>query len=826
MKKIALFLGLALLCLLITPRVLAQNVVLPFPQVTIAYQWVDVTIEDQVATTHVTQKFVNQNDWMAEGNYLFPLPAGAAVTQLTMWVDGVPIEANILPAGEARQIYDEIVRQLRDPALLEYVGSSAIQANVFPIPAGGERTIEIEYQQLLVADNGLFHYSYPQSANLYSNLPLGEQRISVDLRANEALRAIYSGSHPVDIFRHTDKHAVIGFEAANIQADNDFELHYSVSADEIGLNLLTYKEPGEDGFFVLLAAPGVEIDPDEIVERDIILIMDTSGSMAGEKLAQTKEAASYVVSNLNDGDRFNVVTFATGIRRFAEALVSAASAAESLDFIESLEAIGATNISLALLDALAQADDERPTTILFLTDGLATEGITDTDLLVAAIQQEAPANVRIFAFGVGDDVDTILLDSISSNHRGTTTYVRPNQSIQEEVTGFYAKISQPVLANLSIEVDGVVVEQFYPTTLPDLFAGTQLVVTGRYRDGGEASITLNGNINGRLARYSYDEQWFRVNSGSDFIPRLWATRAIGHLLTQIRIQGENQELIDSVVTLSLRYGIITPYTSFLITEDDIFSDQARAAAADEAADEFAAPAPASGADAVNEAEASGGMAGAAVPTPFAMATSAPGEMPPVPLAFVPPPDLLGTQNGQPVQYVGSKTFVYRDGLWLDTQFNPDAYQVERVGFASDTYFALIDVAPELATYLALSDRVLVVFQGVAYEVVLEGADTQITMPVAANNVGTDPSLMPSPVPLTRPASTSTPEVEIAAVNEDQINEQNNGERESLIDVTDPVPENENQQLENETSPRWPLLLGALFVLAGLALAVRLVMVRR
>ena len=220
-------------------------------------------------------------------------------------------------------------------------------------------------------------------------------------------------------------------------------------------------------------------------------------------------------------------------------------------------------------------DQERPTTIIFVTDGLATEGITEMDLLLDAVGEAMPQNARIFAFGVGNDVDPDLLDNLAQNHRGTTTYVRPGQAIDEEVSSFYAKVSSPVLANIKLDYDGVIVEQTYPQTLPDLFAGTQLVVTGRYREGGPAAITLSGEVNGRSQEFTYADNLFRSDGGDDFIPRLWATRAIGHLLREIRLHGEKDELVQSVVNLSIRYGIITPYTSYLIEEDDIFSQTGR-----------------------------------------------------------------------------------------------------------------------------------------------------------------------------------------------------------------------------------------------------------
>lgn len=421
-KTIALFLTIFVFMMSVVGTAVAQDEpILPEPMppiwnvdgLTIEYQRVETHIDNQIATTHIEQLFVNDNDWLLEGAYLFPLPEGAAVSQLTMWVDGQPIEAKILEKDEARQIYDEIVRQLRDPALLEYVGTQAIQANVFPIPAHDERRIEIEYTQLLPADNGVIHYVYPQSTDLYTNAPLENQSIRVELLSDEAIRAIYSPSHPVAISREGDFKAVVGYEDSDVVADTDFELYVTVSLEEIGLNLLSYKEADQDGFFTLLVAPSVVVD--EVIAKDVIVVMDTSGSMEGEKMAQAQEAARYIVEHLNPEDRFNMVSFSTGVRLYEPALVSAENSDGVGSFINSLEAVGGTNISQALLEAANLVDEQRPTTITFLTDGLATEGITDTPLLLDAVKQALPRNARIFVFGVGDDLDPNLLDGGKSS---------------------------------------------------------------------------------------------------------------------------------------------------------------------------------------------------------------------------------------------------------------------------------------------------------------------------------------------------------------------------------------------------------------------------
>jgi len=712
----------------------------------IAFQRVDVTIEDQVATTHIEQLFVNEGNRIAEGVYLFPLPEGAAVNQLTMWVNGQPIEAKILEAGEARAIYDEIVRQLRDPALLEYVGTGAIQANVFPIPAGDERRIEIEYAQILSADNGLVHYVYPQSTDLYTNAPLDTQSIRVDVRSDEAIRAIYSPSHPVVVSRDGEFRATAGYEANDVIADKDFELYYSVSPEEIGLNLLSYKETGEDGFFLMLVAPTVEVDPQDVVAKDVILVLDTSGSMEGEKMAQAKEAARYVVERLNPQDRFNVVAFSTGVRSYASELAPAADGDGALPFIDRLEAMGGTNISLALLEAMNQADAERPLTVIFLTDGLATEGIIETPLLLDAVGEAAPASARLFAFGVGDDVDTLLLDSLTENHRGTTTYVRPGEAIDEAVSGFYAKVSTPVLADVTLEVDGLTVEQLYPAELPDLFAGTQLAITGRYLQAGPATITLRGDLNGETQTFVYEDNVFRSQGGDEFLPRLWATRAIGHLLQQIRLHGENEELVQSVVTLSIRYGIITPYTSYLIEEEDIFTQSGRDMIVEEEMADAEEPAPFTGAEAVDEAEEAGELAAAEAPQPV--------EVTRVVSEVVVEGEAVEVER-RVIETVGNKAFVYRDGVWIDTAFDADSQTPQRVGFASDAYFDLLSAAPNLGRYMALGPRVLLVYEGVAYEIVEGEGQTDIALPEATTTADTSPGAVeatPIPEETTEPIS--------------------------------------------------------------------------
>src|SRR5690606_24230671 len=281
----------------------------------------------------------------------------------------------------------------------------AIQANVFPIPPGETRRIELAYTQVLEVDNGLIHYVYPLDVTrLTSRRPIQEMSVSVNVESNDEVSSIYSPSHEIAISRQGDESFRVGFEENFFVPDQDFSLYWGVASDTINVNLLTYRESAnDDGFFMLLVQPPLELPEDQIIPRDSIIVLDQSGSMDVAKGEQAQHAATYVLDNLNPRDRFNVVLFSTGWRVFSNEIESSDAAEEAIDWINGMFPEGGTDINGALVTALEMTDSERPTTILFLTDGLPTEGEIDPEDILENIEAEAGPNVRIFAFGVGDD---------------------------------------------------------------------------------------------------------------------------------------------------------------------------------------------------------------------------------------------------------------------------------------------------------------------------------------------------------------------------------------------------------------------------------------
>lgn len=653
---------------------------------------VTVTIDNQVARTHVDETFTNPSDYQLEGTYIFPLPEDATISDFAMWVDGKKLEGQVLDRAQARQIYEDIVRRRRDPALLEYIGRNAFQAHIFPIPPHSDKRVEIDYSQVLASANGLIKYVYPLNTEKFSPDPLADVSVNVTIRSEQALKAIYSPSHTVKVVRADDYNASVGYEASNVKPDRDFVLYYGVSSDQIGATLLSYKpDPATDGFFLLLVTPQVKAPKEQVVARDVILVLDTSGSMQGEKIDQAKRALKYVLEQLNADDRFNVITFSTGVVPFASSLRPTSAKSDAEQFVDQIAAGGSTDINRALLEGLADSDPNRPTVVIFLTDGLPTVGETDVQKILDNIRQAAGQNVRLFTFGVGDDVNTLLLDSLAEQHRGVSAYVRPGEKIDETVSDFYAKISTPVLSDVSVDWGGMQVTDVYPYPLPDLFAGSQLVVAGRYRGGGPASITLKGTVNGQPQSFSFEDLSFSSAGGDKFIAPLWATRKIGYLLAQIRLNGENKEAVDEIVSLAVRYGIVTPYTSFLIDErQDVFTPQGLGGAAQNMQKQMTtAPMPTAGAAAITGSQVNRALREA---------------------------DSAANDSSDQVKQIGDKAFILRDGIWTDTSFDPTKMTPTKIQFGSDDYFNLLEQHPEWAPYASLGDQVIFVADATAYQI--------------------------------------------------------------------------------------------------------------
>ncbi len=727
------------------------------------YQWgaieiestrVTANIHDQVAHTKVEQVLYNPNPQQMEGSLLFPVPRGAQLDKFTMEIDGKMVEAELLKSVKARGIYEEIVRKMKDPALLEYADRDLFKLRIFPIPAHGQKRVTFSYTQVLKSDSGLVSYAFPLNTTRFSTRPLKNVSVKVELESTQPLKSIYSPSHKVEVRRKGDDRATIGFETADVKCDSDFELFYKADTDELGANLMTYKTGNDDGYFLMLLSPGVVAKKHTVNPKDVTFVIDTSGSMQGNKIKQARKALEFCVDSLNEEDRFEVVHFSTEVEPLFHGLrkVSDGSRKEAQDFIKDLQATGSTALDSALQEALKvrPKDSERPYLVIFLTDGLPTIGVTDEKAIIEHAREGGGGNTRVFCFGVGYDVNTRLLDRIAEETHAVTQYVLPEEDIEAKVSSFFAKVKEPVLANPKLQFpDGVRVSKLYPSPLPDLFSGEQLVLVGRYNHDAHGKVVLEGTVNGATKKFRYDVD-FSTDEQHDFIPRLWATRRVGYLLDEIRLHGDNTESRDEVTTLARKYGIVTPYTAYLIVEDEkkrnvpvamrsmqkldrddiamkqggqLYYDYKRkvsgeaAVANSQYSSNFKDANNASDALANNQALGSRQASGTAFAA--AMTTS------PMPVAAGLPAEAKAegnilaqvNQSAQQTRFVAGKNFFLNGSQWLDTDVqNVTKAKHVRVQFNSKEYFDLARTNKQALPWLAQGNNVQFVMNGLVYEI--------------------------------------------------------------------------------------------------------------
>jgi Ca-activated chloride channel family protein len=784
MKTIRILMTLVLLTALLAANARGQGLLIPkdesIPPLAIKHQRVDVRVTDGVAAVKIEQVFRNGTDRDLEAIYVFPLPEGAAISDFGMYINGKRISGEVVEKGKARKIYEDIVRRMRDPGLLEHMGDNLFRVSVYPVPKNGEQKFEIEYSQQLAFEAGLYKLVYPLKTGQQSSRLLEDFTIGVRLSSKVPLKTIYSPSHQVGITRKGENEAVIGFEENRSLLDKDFVLYYGISQKQFGLNLLTHATQGQDGYFMMMIAPAVEPPGGKPLPKDVTFVFDSSGSMSGGKIEQARKALQYCIGRLNDADRFNVVRFSTDVETFKSALVEAtpANREAAVKFVETMEARGGTAIHDALLTALATAPDpQRPAFVVFLTDGQPTIGETDPDVIAKAVGGKNAAGVRLFVFGVGDEVNSRLLDRLASGNGGQPAYVKPGEDIEVKVSTLADKISQPVLGKPVVTIDKLATRHIHPKELPDLFAGEQVTLVGRYQGDGHVAVRLTGLVNGKKQEFVYEQTFPASNADNTFIPRLWATRRVGYLLEEIRLRGASQELQDEVIQLGKEYGIMTPYTSYLVLENDKSYEEhgiprsslsapgkdkelgdRRERAAEQKLQAFgrgaggsgnrpggessdlsySAATPALEADALGAVDAVrtrslGKKSGAEreVRQPAATpAVIAPSEKPESVARRIASSEGASsismseaiqeykradspTDESSRVQRVEGRTFYLIDGVWADSAYRAGGTE-QKVRFASPEYFTLLEEKPALKPFFALGERVIVVLDNVAY----------------------------------------------------------------------------------------------------------------
>jgi Ca-activated chloride channel homolog len=684
---------------------------------------VTVRVTDRVATVEVEEWFRNNGGGLGESDYVYPLPGEAVFSSYSLYQGDQELRGELMDAAEARGIYEAIVRARRDPALIELVGKGMLRARVFPIEPGQTRRITLRYTQVLDRAGDALQFRYAAGARrppvFAQPFPIPPQPIPAPRRAPEPAALMRGAAEPApltftmtvadgarfaDAFSPTHQLRVERVRGAMTvrprdELTGDFAVFLPFAERPVGVTLATHRPAGEDGFFMLTLSPGAVSESS--VPRDVTAVIDVSGSMSGEKMEQARRALHQLLGTLGAADRVRLIAFSNSVRSWRDDWTRATPAElrAAREWVDGLRADGGTNISGALERAFAQASPAgRLPIVIFLTDGLPTAGETQPER-IAGMAESRRGRARVFAFGVGYDVNTMLLDRLSEAARGTTQYVQPGEDVEQAVGVLAAKVRHPVLTDIALERGPARLTDVYPRELPDLFAGEELVVFGRYDGTGRGAIAVTGRRDQRSERYATDASFPARADANDYIPRLWASRRLGDLDRRIRSaqadgasREQVQRLVDELRETALRYGLLSEYTAYLVQEPGMV-----------VADGVMPPAaPAVGQAAVMRAEQARRSREVASVAQMDEAQQFAGARLKLDALVV---TGAGAADGG-ARAIAGRMFILRDSVWVDTR-HADTTRVVTVQPYSDAYFALLRELPEIALIAREVETVLV-----------------------------------------------------------------------------------------------------------------------
>ena len=704
----------------IMPPIHPQPRPMPMPMPGVALEKVDakVMVKDRAAVTTLTFTLRNPGARPQESVVLAPVPSAAVFRSFSLeGPGGGEMKAELLPRDEARRIYDDIVRRMIDPGLLEFAGTGLVRSSVFPVPPGGTSRARLVYEEILPEDSGRIDYRLPRTEGPGQSVPWSVQ---IDWSMPGGAVALHCPSHPA-VIRTAGESTTLTLDGA-MQPGSLCVTAVRASKDAPSLALTCYPpEGGEDGYFLMLLAPPAGANPPAL-KRELTLVLDRSGSMAGEKLDQAKAAALQIAEGMEDGEGFNIITYNEAVHPLFPAPrgKDAESTAVVREFIRGIKPSGGTNIHDSLIEALrAPATPGKLPVILFLTDGLPTVGETLEKRIRENVRAVNTGNRRIFSFGVGVDVNTPLLSRLADDSRAATAFALPGEDVEMKVLAVFKRLTGPVVASpllVATTPDGKDLAvnnnlpDVLPNVLPDLFAGDNRVITGRWRSAGPMVVSVRGQgANGMVeAKATLDPA--SASTANAHVPRLWATRRIAALTDALRdlgadgkLPGANdpkaKELVEEIVKLSLRHGVLSEYTAFLARDGQSFDPRPQAAfgqAMDNVQKRALAPSSRSGMGSMNqEANVAKAKSSASVDKANSYLDAGMKE----------------TKAGE-VQQLADRTFFKNNGRWTDSRVKGDA-STTRVEIGSPEFDKLVDrlVATNRQAMLSLPGDIILEDEG-------------------------------------------------------------------------------------------------------------------
>ena len=568
---------------------------------------VKAEISGFISRVVVTQEFVNPFKEKIEAVYTFPLPQNAAVDDMTMIIGERTIKGKILPREEAKAVYDAAKSSGKIASLLDQERPNVFTQSVANILPGDQVKITISYVETLKYEEGAYEFVFPMvvgpryvpgtstgrrrgngfapdtdrvpDASLVTprSLPAGMRSghdisLEVTLDAGLIVENVTSKSHRVDVQRPNPRSAQLKLKDGPAIPNKDFVLRYDVGGQAIQDALLTHRSD-KGGFFTMILQPPDRVTVSDVMPKELVFVLDTSGSMQGFPIEKAKETMKLALDSLYPSDTFNLITFA-GI---AEVLfpkpvpATADNMRKAQAFLNSRSGSGGTEMMNAIKAALEPSDDQSHIRIVcFMTDGYVGNEME----IIAEVQKHQ--NARVFAFGIGSAVNRFLLDKMAEAGRGEVEYVSLDDDGSAAARRFHERVRNPLLTDISIDWNGLPVADVYPQRIPDLFGAKPVVLTGRYTTSGRATIRLKGKVAGNNFVREIPVELPETMASHDVLASLWARTRVDNLMGQdyAGAQSANMkpELKSTITQLGIEYRLMTQFTSFVAVEEMVVTE--------------------------------------------------------------------------------------------------------------------------------------------------------------------------------------------------------------------------------------------------------------
>ncbi len=566
---------------------------------------VNAQISGFIARVTVVQEFSNPTSDKIEAVYTFPLPEDAAVDRMEMKIGERLIVGEIHRREEARKIYDDAKAAGHVASLLDQERPNIFTQAVANIEPGAEVKITISYTQLLKYEAGSYKFFFPTvvGPRYMPGAPIGKEgagtkldtdavpdaskisppitpkgtrsghdiSIKVSINAGVTLQKATCETHATDMTFPDSTSAVITLKDKATIPNKDFVLNYQVAGKEIQSGLIVHApENGKGGFFTLIMQPPMVPKKNQITPKEMVFVIDTSGSQQGEPIKKSKETMLYCLKNVNPGDTFNMIAFSNGLRKLFETAqpYNAENLAAAEKFLTECEANGGTEMLPAVKAALEPAaDPKRLRIVVFFTDGYV-----GNDMALIDCVQKNRGNARMFPFGIGSSVNRFLLEKMGEAGRGTAEVVLLNSDSKGIIEKFYNRIRSPLLTDISLDWHGlpITAEDMYPSIAPDLFAAQPLILKGRYTGAAKGEITVKGRLGGKPWSETIQVELPAAEKDNDSLASIWARAKVEDLMDKDWLGAQegkpNPNIKEDVIKVALEYSLMTQYTSFVAVD--------------------------------------------------------------------------------------------------------------------------------------------------------------------------------------------------------------------------------------------------------------------